>query len=1014
MMKYLLKRSMAILLAVAVVVGTMPYNAFAANNDLVLSSISYSGAEVTRVGTSVEVTVPYGTTGTLDLTTNLNYTFNDTDYTLVGTPAFSTGSEAAAIGETKTLTIGFTRNDEAPELGPYETTYDIDIVEAAYVAPAFSGTKSKSVTAGNTLSFADTDFDSLYQQNDGADLASIAITGSDIALGSLELPSGTAYVWDTPIDVADISDLKFTAPTSGEVNYDVIAYESPDTLVAGSGATLKITVNPEVITAADIAVSTTQDTPVKFAASSFNSVGLAAASEALISVSFVLPSSSSGVLYENYVSATNTGTAVTTSNINAADLSNVTFVPHTGYTGSVTINYTGTTATKSYTGKVIVSVAAVTVAAVTISTDLNTPVKLVSSSFNTVCQDVTGIALSYVKFTLPSTADGKLYYNYTSATDYDDKVDATTRYYRTSSSADLDNVTYVPYTGDTGIVTINYTGYNTDGDSYNGTLKVTINASVNTTTYSTDLNTPIAFKSTDLNTVSLDATDVALSYVKFTLPSTTYGKLYYDYTSSSVYDSKVDATTKYYRSSTTADIDEVSFVPTTGYTGTVTVSYTGYNTDGESFSGKIKITVGSGTYTTSYTTAIDTPIKFKSTDLNTVCLDATGVALSYVKFTLPSTTYGKLYYDYTSSSVYDSKVDITTKYYKSSTTADIDLVSFVPTTGYSGTVTISYTGYDTAGDTYSGKIKIVVGSGSSSFTYAGTQDLPVLFKSTDFSTACTNATGGTLSYVKFILPSTTTGKLYYSYVSATSFSSAVDAVTKYYKTSSTADIDNVSFVPGAGYVGTATLTYTGYDTDGESFPGTIKITIAAVAPTASLYFKDVNTSYSWAVTAIDYLYKASIVNGTGSGIYSPAAKITRGDFMLMLSRALKLTSSSAVTNFGDVPRDSYYYNAVAVAKALGIAQGSNGNFYPTSAITREDAMVLVYRALQISGKTMPTGTLANLSAYNDRSAVSSYAISAVGSLVSKGLVKGDGLYLNPQNSVTRAEMAVILYRVLMN
>ena len=888
---------MAILLAVAVVVGTMPYNVLAANNDLVLSSISYSGAEVTRVGTSVEVTVPYGTTGTLDLTTNLSYNFNDTDYTLVGTPAFSSGSEAAAIGETKTLTIGFTRNDEAPELGPYETTYDIAIVEAAYEAPTFSGTKSKSVTAGNTLSFADTDFDSLYQQNDGADLASIAITGSDIALGSLELPSGTAYVWDTPIDVADISDLKFTAPTSGEVNYDVIAYESPDTLVAGSGATLKITVNPEVITAADIAVGTTQDTPVKFTASSFNSVGLAAAGEALISVSFVLPSASSGVLYQNYVSATNTGTAVTTSNINAADLSNVTFVPHTSYTGSVTINYTGTTATKTYTGRVIVSVAAVTVDAVTISTDLNTPVKLVSSSFNTVCLDVTGLALSYVKFTLPATADGKLYYNYTSATDYDDKVDATTRYYRTSSSADLDNVTYVPYTGDTGIVTINYTGYNTSGDSYNGTLKVTINASVNTTTYSTDLNTPIAFKSSDLNTVSLDATDVALSYVKFTLPST---------------------------------------------------------------------------------------------------------------------TYGKLYYGYTSSSVYDSKVDITTKYYKSSTTADIDLVSFVPTTGYTGTVTVSYTGYDTAGDTYSGKIKIVVGSGSSSFTYAGTQDVPVLFKSTDFSTACTNATGGTLSYVKFILPATTTGKLYYSYVSATSFGSAVDAVTKYYKTSSTADIDNVSFVPGAGYVGTATLTYTGYDTDGESFPGTIKITIAAVTPTASLYFKDVNTSYSWAVTAIDYLYKASIVNGTGSGIYSPAAKITRGDFMLMLSRALKLTSSSAVTNFGDVPRDSYYYNAVAVAKALGIAQGSNGNFYPTSAITREDAMVLVFRALQISGKTMPTGTLANLSAYNDRSAVSSYAISAVGSLVSKGLVKGDGLYLNPQNSVTRAEMAVILYRVLMN
>ena len=99
-----------------------------------------------------------------------------------------------------------------------------------------------------------------------------------------------------------------------------------------------------------------------------------------------------------------------------------------------------------------------------------------------------------------------------------------------------------------------------------------------------------------------------------------------------------------------------------------------------------------------------------------------------------------------------------------------------------------------------------------------------------------------------------------------------------------------------------------------------------------------------AASQIDYLYEKSIVSGMSSGNYGPGLNISRGDFMLMLFRAFGLTSSGSNDNFPDVVKD-YYYDAIATAKSLGIAQGVNGKFNPDGTLTRQDAMVLIKRTL---------------------------------------------------------------------
>lgn len=179
------------------------------------------------------------------------------------------------------------------------------------------------------------------------------------------------------------------------------------------------------------------------------------------------------------------------------------------------------------------------------------------------------------------------------------------------------------------------------------------------------------------------------------------------------------------------------------------------------------------------------------------------------------------------------------------------------------------------------------------------------------------------------------------------------------------------------------------------------------------YFPDVGDEYSWGIEAIDSLYEQGIVKGDDRGRFNPGQNTKRADFILMLVRALDL-NSAFTDNFTDVKKNSYYYDAVGIAKVLGVAQGNGDTFSPDRNITREDMMVIVVRALQASGIYLDDAGEDYLSQYNDAGAVSGYAVKAVTSLTKAGLVQGSGNRINPKQMATRAEIAVILHRVLNN
>jgi len=188
----------------------------------------------------------------------------------------------------------------------------------------------------------------------------------------------------------------------------------------------------------------------------------------------------------------------------------------------------------------------------------------------------------------------------------------------------------------------------------------------------------------------------------------------------------------------------------------------------------------------------------------------------------------------------------------------------------------------------------------------------------------------------------------------------------------------------------------------------------AYLPDHSVYFYDVSGNYAWAHQEVDALALGGVINGGGDHLYYPGNSITRADFIVMLDRAYNM--SDAVESgkvpqkgtFSDVSEDAYYYEAVNSAKALGVTSGSSGNqFFPTQNMTRQDAMVFLKRTLDCTNvRLRPT----SLSKFSDHLQVENYAKEAVSSLIGAKIIDGVNGRLNPKALVTRAEMAVMLYR----
>lgn len=736
-----------------------------------------------------------------------------------------------------------------------------------------------------------------------------------------------------------------------------------------------------------------------------------------------------GILYYGYLYEGDTGAGVgmekyylnPKTNAGQLALSELGFVARTTFSGSAEIHYTAYCGSNSFSGLIRVPVNAVN--DVVYSTTRDRPITFQAGDFNAACRTKNGRDLKNVTFTLPQASSGTLYYDYLTLGENAQQVTAGTAYGRLSAPY-LDSVTFVPAQNCPSVVTIGYQGYDVSNRAVSGRVTINITGGGGTGSdvvrntdvrYTGNWGDQIIFRASDFTAASLASIGEQLSYVRFYLPASSQGTLYFNYNSSGSYSSYVSPATNYYPSSAPA-IGGVSFVPASTANSRVTMSYTGYGVRGNTFSGTIYIDYGDPSNpTVRYSTYSGKLVNFQASDFNNACLAATGSTLDYVQFTgLPGNAQGVMYYDYRSSNSYNTQVSSWNSYYRSTSNSyqnQLGRISFLAGKEYTGTVRIPYTGYSTDRNrtSFTGTVVIQVSTPApNDINLSTTAASPVKLSSSTVRSVCYAVMDQELSYIQITsLPPAAAGQLYSNY-SGGGTGTAVNVGARFYR-SGTPGIDQLSFVPRGGYQGTATIGYTGVGVNGQQVSGRINVTVGRSG--TSGYFNDMG-NYAWAADAVDYLYRSGVVNGMGNGGYGPSLPIRRCDFVVMLCRAFRLNGGGGYS-FADVPVNSYYGQALATAKSLGIVSGDGANFYPNNNLSRQDAMVMIYNTLQATGHNLTNGLTADLSIFLDQAQISPYARNSVGILVYLGAVKGDGNgYLRPRSTINRAEAAILIQFIM--
>lgn len=198
--------------------------------------------------------------------------------------------------------------------------------------------------------------------------------------------------------------------------------------------------------------------------------------------------------------------------------------------------------------------------------------------------------------------------------------------------------------------------------------------------------------------------------------------------------------------------------------------------------------------------------------------------------------------------------------------------------------------------------------------------------------------------------------------------------------------------------------------------GTVRFTTGHFSAYAVGYnkvnFSDVAEN-AWYGKAVTFVSARDITAGTGEGKFSPDAKLTRGQFLVMLMKAYGIKADqNAKDNFADAG-NKYYTAYLAAAKRLGISDGVGNNlFAPEKEITRQEMITLLYNALKQTSDLPVITAQKNLAQYRDSDSIASWAKDAVTLFVSTGTIGGNNGLLNPDKTATRAEMVQVLYNLL--
>ena len=115
-------------------------------------------------------------------------------------------------------------------------------------------------------------------------------------------------------------------------------------------------------------------------------------------------------------------------------------------------------------------------------------------------------------------------------------------------------------------------------------------------------------------------------------------------------------------------------------------------------------------------------------------------------------------------------------------------------------------------------------------------------------------------------------------------------------------------------------------------------------------------------------------------------------------------TATAKSKFKDLPTDFWAMEDIDYLAGKGIINGyTNGNFGPNDTIKRIDAARMIVRALNLDTKNRPDPRLKDI-----KKGTNGYDI--VSAVVDEGIFQGNNGYFQPNQTLTRAQMAAVVNR----
>ncbi len=197
-------------------------------------------------------------------------------------------------------------------------------------------------------------------------------------------------------------------------------------------------------------------------------------------------------------------------------------------------------------------------------------------------------------------------------------------------------------------------------------------------------------------------------------------------------------------------------------------------------------------------------------------------------------------------------------------------------------------------------------------------------------------------------------------------------------------------------------------------------------------FEDV-TGHPYARDYLNTMFTKGIMQARSSGNFGVYENITRGEFATMIVKILDLPlnydTQNQLLTFNDVPNYAvngalWDYRYIETAARAGIISGLAPRiFNPGGNLTREQAAVIIARALNYKLGTQDKDKQALAKQFVDAGLIDFYAVSHVQAVVKAKIMQGQTNPLeegqkkptysfNPKSFLNRADMAIISYNIM--